>query len=91
MYFNLSGSNLTKGVDAPFCLGYYGSSAPKKKKLIAERRKVVQGIFNFRHIFDLLNVIIWTSSLAGKLFKIKFSSQVTMNHAILMDKLKVTD
>ena len=47
--------------------------------------------FNFRHIFDLLNIIIWTSSPTGKLFKIKFSSQVTMNHAILMDELKATD
>ena len=41
--------------------------------------------------FDLLNVIIWTSSPAGKLFKIKFSSQVAMNHGILMNKLKATD
>ena len=68
----------------------------RKKKLIAERRKVVQGIFrggwflpfNFRHIFDQLNIIIWTSSPVGKLFKIKFSSQVAMNHAILIDGLK---
>ena len=47
--------------------------------------------FNFRHIFDQLNVIIWTSSPTGKLFKIKFSSQVAMNHAILIDGLKATD
>ena len=71
----------------------------RRKKLITERRKVIQGIFrggrflpfNFRHIFDLLNVIIWTSSPVGKLFKIKFSSQVAMNHAILMEELKATD
>ena len=71
----------------------------RKKKLIAERRKVVRGIFrgghfltsNFGPIFDLLNGIIWTSSLAGNLFKIKFSSQVAMNHTILMDELKATD
>ena len=70
-----------------------------KKKLVAGRRKVVQDNFrgdrflpfNFRHIFDLLNVIIWTSSSTGKLFKSKFSSQVDMNHAILMDELKATD
>ena len=70
----------------------------RRKKLIAERRKVVQGIFrggcfltsNFGPIFDLLNGIIWTSSPAGKLFKIKFSNQVDMNHAILMDGLKAT-
>ena len=47
--------------------------------------------FNFKHIFDLLNVIIWTFSRAGKLFKIKFSSKVPMNHAILIDELKATD
>ena len=71
----------------------------RRQKLIAERRKVVQGIFrrgrflpfNFRHILDLLNVIIWTSSPTDKLFKIKFSNQVVMNHAILMDELKATD
>ena len=85
-------------VDAPFCPGYYESSAPKKKKLIAERRKVVQGIFwggcfltsNFGPIFDLLNDIIWTSSPAGNLFKIKFSSQGSLNNAIFMDGLKIT-
>ena len=87
-------------VDAPFCPGYYGSSTPKKKKkLIAKRRKVVQGIFregcfltsNFGPIFDLLNGIIWTSSPTGNLFKIKFSSQVDLNHVILMDRLKAMD
>ena len=31
-------------VDTPFCPGYYESSVPKKK-LIVERRKVVQDIF----------------------------------------------
>ena len=46
--------------------------------------------FNFRHIFDLLT-IIWTSSPTSKLFKIKFSSQVAMNHAIIIDGLKATD
>ena len=71
----------------------------KRKKLIAERRKVVQGIFrggrflpfNFWHIFDLLNVIIWTSPPVGKLFKIKFSSQLALNGAICMDGLKAMD
>ena len=47
--------------------------------------------FNFRHFFDPLNVIIWTSSPNGKLFKIKFSSQVALNHAIIMDGLRATD
>ena len=47
--------------------------------------------FNFGPSFNLLNVIIWTSPPAGKLFKIKFSSQVTLNGAIFMDELKVTD
>ena len=69
------------------------------KKLIAERRKVTQDDFrggrflpfNFEPIFDLLNVIIWTSPPTGKLFKIKFSSQVALNRAIFMDELKVTD
>ena len=46
--------------------------------------------FNFGLSFDLLNVKIWTSPFAGKLFKIKFSSQVALNHAILMDGLKST-
>ena len=72
---------------------------PKKKKNYRGKKKVAQDDFqggcslpfNFRHIFDLLNVIIWTSSPTGKLFKIKFFSQVAMNHAILMDELKVTD
>ena len=70
----------------------------RRKKLIAERRKVVQGIFrgghfltsNFGPIFDLLNGIIWTSSPVGNLFKIKFSSQGSLNNAILMDGLKIT-
>ena len=47
--------------------------------------------FNFGLSFDLLNVIIWTSPPAGKLFKIKFSSQVALNGAIYMDGLKVMD
>ena len=70
-----------------------------KEKTCPGKKKVAQDDFqggyslpfNFRHIFDLLNVIIWTSSPNGKLFKIKFSSQVAMNHAILMDGLKATD
>ena len=45
---------------------------------------------NFGPIFDLLNGIIWTFSPAGKLFKIKFSTQVAMNHAILIEGLKAT-
>ena len=71
----------------------------RKKKLIAERRKVAQDDFqrgrflpfNFGLSFDLLNIIIWTSPPAGKLFKIKFSSQVAINHAILMGGLKATN
>ena len=47
--------------------------------------------FNSGPIFDLLNVIIWTSSPAGNLFKIRFSSQVILNRAIFMDGLKVTN
>ena len=47
--------------------------------------------FNFEPSFDLLNVIIWTSPLVGKLFKIKFSSQVALNGAICIDGLKATD
>ena len=47
--------------------------------------------FNFGLSFDLLNVIIWTSPPAGKLFKIKFSSQVASNHAIFMDALTAMD
>ena len=70
-------------VDTSFYPGYYGSSSPKKK-LIAERRKMAQDYFqggrflpfNFGPSFDLLNVIIWTAPPAGKLFKIKFSSQM---------------
>ena len=46
--------------------------------------------FNFRHIFDVLNGIIWTSSPAGNLFKIKFSSQESLNNAIFMTGLKIT-
>ena len=60
---------------------------------------MVQGIFrggcfltsNFKPIFDLLNGIIWTSSCAGNLFKIKFSSQGSLNNAIFMNGLKITD
>ena len=47
--------------------------------------------FNFGPIFDLLNVIIWTSSRIANLFKIKFSSQVALNGAIFMDELKAMD
>ena len=69
-----------------------------KKKTCREKKKVAQddfqGVyslpFNFRHIFNLLNIIIWTSSPTSKLFKIKFSSQVAMNYAILMDDSKGT-
>ena len=70
-----------------------------RKKLIAKRKKVAQDdfqggcflSFNFVPSFDLLNVIIWTSPPTSKLFKIKFSSQVALNHAILMDELKAMD
>ena len=70
-----------------------------RKKLIAKRRKVAQDDFrggrflpfNFGPMFDLLNVMIWTSSPIGNLLKIKFSSQVALNRAIFMDGLKVTD
>ena len=66
---------------------------------VAERRKWLKDDFqggcsltsNFGPIFDLLNGIILTFSPVGKLFKIKFSSQVAMNHVILMDGLKATD
>ena len=87
-------------VDTSFCLGYHGLNAPKKKKKhIAKRRKVVQDdfqggrflSFNFGLRFDLLNVKIWTSPPASKLFKIKFSSQVVLNRAIFMDGLKAMD
>ena len=69
-----------------------------KKKNCRGKKKVAQDDFqggcslpfNFRHIFDQLNIIIWTSS-PSKLFKIKFSSQVAMNYAILMDNSKATD
>ena len=64
----------------------------------SQKRKVFQDNFqghflpfNFRLIFDLLNVIIWTSSRTGNLFKIKFSSQVSLNYAICMDRFKATD
>ena len=71
----------------------------KEKKNCHGKKKVAQDDFqgcyslpfNFRHIFDQLDVIIWTPSHIGKLFKIKFSSQVAMNHAILMDESKATD
>ena len=46
---------------------------------------------NFGPSFDLLNVIIWTSPRVGKLFKIKFSSQVALSGAICMDGLKAID
>ena len=88
------------GVDTSFYPGYHGSSAPKrKKKTCREKKKVAQDDFqggrslpfNFGPSFDLLNVIIWTSPSTGKFFKIKFSSQVVLNHAILMDGLKAMD
>ena len=71
----------------------------RKKELIAKRRKVAQDDFqggrflpfNFGLCFDLLNVIIWTSPPTGKLFKIKFSSQVALNRTSCMDGLKATD
>ena len=71
----------------------------RKKKLIAERRKLAQDDFrggrffpfNFGLSFDLLNVIIWTFSPVGKLFKIKFSSQVALNGEIFMEGLKSMD
>ena len=47
--------------------------------------------FNFGPSFNLLNVMIWTSPPTGKLFKIKFSSQVDLNGAICMDELKAMD
>ena len=70
-----------------------------KKKTCCGKKKMAQDDFqggcslpfNFRHIFDLQNVIIWISSPTGKFSKIKFFSQVAMNHAILMDRLKATD
>ena len=86
------------GVNTSFYPGYHGSSAPKRKKTCREKKKVAQDgfrggrflPFNFGPIFDLLNVIIWTFPPVGK-FKIKFSSQVILNRAIFMDRLKVTD
>ena len=70
-----------------------------RKKTCHGKKKVAQddfqgGLslpFNFRPSFDLLNVIIWTSPPTSKLFKIKFSSQVALNHAILMDESKAID
>ena len=47
--------------------------------------------FNFGPSFDLLNVIILTSPPTGKLLKIKFSSQVPLNHVILIDGLKAME
>ena len=47
--------------------------------------------FNFGPSLDLLNIIISTSPPTGKLFKIKFSSQVALNHAIPIDGLKAMD
>ena len=70
-----------------------------RKKTCLGKKKVTQDDFqggrslpfNFGPSFDLLNVIIWTYSPTGKLFKIKFFSQVTLNHAILMDGMKAMD
>ena len=70
-----------------------------RKKTCRGKKEVAQDDFqggrslpiNFRHFFDPLNVIIWTFSPTGKLFKIKFSNQVAMNQAILMGGLKATD
>ena len=75
-----------------------GSSAPKKKTCCG-KKKVAQDDFqggrslpfNFGPSFDLVNIIIWTSPSVGKLFKIKFYSQVALNGAICMDGLKATD
>ena len=55
-----------------------------RKKTCHGKKKVAQDDFqggrslpsNFGPSFDLLNVIIWTAPPAGKLFKIKFSSQM---------------
>ena len=71
----------------------------RKKELIAKKRKVARDNFqggrflpfNFGPIFDLLNVITWTSSPTGNLFKIKFSSQVALNCEIFMNRLKATN
>ena len=71
----------------------------KGKKTYHRKKKVAQDNFqggrslpfNFGPSFDLLNVIIWTSPPIDKLFKIKFSSQVVLNHAIFMDGLKAMD
>ena len=93
--------NVQRGttVDISFCPSYYGSSSPKKKKTYRGEEKSgssnVRGghflPFNFKLIFDLLNVIIWTSSPVSNLFKIKFYSQVSLNYAICVDGLKATD
>ena len=72
---------------------------PLRKKTCRGKKKVAQDDFqggrslpfNFRPSFDLLNVIIWTSPPTSKLFGIKFSSQVVLNHVILMDGLKAMD
>ena len=70
-----------------------------RKKICRKKKKVAQDDFhggrflpfNFGSSFDLLNVIIWTSPPTRKLFKINFSSQVALNHTILMDGLKAMD
>ena len=70
-----------------------------RKKTCCKKKKVAQDDFqggrslpfNFEPSFGLLNVIIWTSPPTSKLFKIKFSSQVALNHAILMDESKAID
>ena len=71
----------------------------REKKTCRGKKKVAQDDFqggrslpfNFEPSFDLLNVKIWTSPPIDKLFKIKFYSQVALNHAILMDGLKAMD
>ena len=70
-----------------------------RKKTCRGKKKVAQDdfqgdrslSFNFGPSFVLLNVITWTSPPTSKLFKSKFSSQVALNHAILMDGLKAMD
>ena len=70
-----------------------------RKKTCRGKKEVAQDdfqggrslLFNFEPSFNLLNIIIWTSLPTNKLFKIKFSSQVTLNHVILMDGLEATD
>ena len=71
----------------------------REKKTCCGKKKMAQDdfqgdrflLFNFEPSFDILNVIIWTSPPTSKLFKIKFSSQVALNHTILMDGLKAMD